>query len=72
MRREGDKVDKNGGIHGYGVIEECDSYMLHKVNVVWGKQGGVVGVVSVLDFVALCGGFPGMWGILRARRLMVL
>ena len=72
MRREGAKVDEHGGINGDGTIEECASYMLHKVNRPWRQQRGVVVVVGVLDFGAVGGGFPGMWGILRVRRLRVL
>ena len=69
---EGAKGDKHGGINGNGIIEERANYLLHKVNVLWGQQGREVVVVRVLDFGAVGGGFPGMGGILRARRLMVL
>ena len=72
MGREGAKGDDHGGIHGNGVIEECAYYLLHKVNGLWGQQGGVVVFTSVLDFGAVGGGFPGMWGILRVWRLRVL
>ena len=43
-----------------------------EVNGLVEQQGGVVGVVNVLDFGAVGGGFPGMGGILRTRRLRVL
>ena len=72
MGIEGAKGDEHGGINGDGVIEECANYLLHEVNGIWGQQGGVVGVVGVLDFGTIGGGFPGMGGILRARRLRVL
>ena len=72
LGREDTKGDKHGEINGDGVIEECANYLLHKVNVLRGQQGGVVVVVGVLDFGAVGGGFPGMWGILRAWRLRVL
>ena len=72
MGREGAKGDKNGGINGGGVIEECANYLLHEANGLPGQQVGVVSFVSVLDFGAVGGGFPGKWGILQARRLMVL
>ena len=64
--REGAKGDEHGGINGNGVIENCANYLLHEVNGIRGQHGGLVGVVGVLDFGALGGGFPGMWGILRA------
>ena len=72
LGREGDKGNNHGGINGNGVIQECDNYLLHKENGLWGQQGRVVGVVGVLDFGAVGGGFPGMGGILRAKKLMVL
>ena len=72
LGREGTKGHDHGDINGNGVIEECDNYLLHKVNVLRGQQGGMVGVVGVLDLGAVGGGFPGMVGILRARRLRVL
>ena len=72
LGREGAKGDEHGGINCDGLIEECANYLLHKVNGLWGKHGGVIGVFGVLDFGAICWGFPGMWGILWARRLMVL
>ena len=72
LGREGTKGDKHGGINSVGVIEECANYLLHEVNGLWGQQEGVVVVGGVLDFGAVGGGFPGKWGILRVRRLMVL
>ena len=72
MGRKGAKGDNNGGINGNVIIEEGALYLLHEVNGLWGQQGGVVGVVSVLDFGAIGGGFPGIEGILRVRRLRVL
>ena len=72
LGRKGAKGDKHGGINGDGVIKECADYLLQKVDGLWGQQGGVVGVVSVLDFGAIGGGFPGIEGILRVRRLRVL
>ena len=72
LGREGAKGNKNDGINGDGIIEECANYLLHEVNGLQGKQGGVVGVVDVLNFGAVGGGFPGMGGILRAMRLRVL
>ena len=52
--------------------EECVDFLLHKVNGFWGQQGGVVGVVGILDSGAVGGGFLDMGGILWARRLGVL
>ena len=72
LGREGAKGNDHGGISGDGVIEECANYLLHKVNGFWGGQGRLVVSVSVLDFGAIGGGFPGMWGILWARRIRVL
>ena len=72
MGREGAKGNDHGGINGNGVIENCANYLLHEVNGLWGQQGGVVVFGGVLDFGAIGGGFPGMWGILRAMRLRVL
>ena len=72
MGIESAKGNKHGGINGDGAIEECANYLLHEVNGLWGQQGGVVGGGSVLDFGELCAGFPGMWGILRARTLRLL
>ena len=69
---EGAKGDKHGGINGNGIIEERANYLLHKVNGLWGQQGREVVVVGVLDFGAVGGGFPGMWGILRVWRLRAL
>ena len=70
MRREGAKGDEHGGIHGNDVIEECANYLLHKINGLWGQQGKVV-LISILNFGAVGGGFPGRWVILRAWRLRV-
>ena len=72
LGREGANGNKHGGINGDGVTEDCANYMLHKVNGIWGQQGGVVGIVGVLYFGTVGGGFPGMGGILWVRRLMVL
>ena len=72
MGREGAKVYEHGGINVDGSIEECADYLLHKVDGLWGKLGGGVGVVGVLDFGAVGGGIPGMRGILWERRLGVL
>ena len=72
LGREFAKGDEHGGINGNGVIEECANYLLHEMNGLWGQQGGVVGVVGVLDFGAVGKGFRGMGGILWARRLKVL
>ena len=72
LGREGAKGDEHIGINGNGIIEDCANYLLHKVNGLWGQKGGVVGVVGVLDFGAIGGGFSGMGGIMRARRLRVL
>ena len=40
----GAKSNNHGGINDDGLIEECDDYLLHKVNGLRGQQGGVVGV----------------------------
>ena len=72
MRREGSKVNKHGGINGDVITEECADYLLHEVDGLWGKQGGVVSIVGVLDFGAVGGGFPGMGVILWSMRLGVL
>ena len=48
LGREGDKGNEHGGIHGDGLIKECSNYLLHQVNGLWGKQGGVFVVVIIL------------------------
>ena len=72
LGRESAKGNEHGAINGDGVIEECVNYLLHEVNGLWGQQGGVVVVVGIFDFGAVGGIFPGMWDILRLRRLWVL
>ena len=72
LGREGAKGDEHGGINVNVLIQECANYLLHKVNELRGQQWGVVVVFGVLDFGAVGGGFPGMWGILRVWRLRVL
>ena len=72
LGREGDKGNNHGGINGNGVIQECDNYLLHKENGLWGQQGRLVGVVGVLDFGSVGESFPGMGGILQARNIRVL
>ena len=72
LGRECAKDNEHGVINANGVIEECVNFLLHKVNGFWGQQGGVVGVVGILDSGAVGGGFLDMGGILWARRLGVL
>ena len=55
LGREGAKGNKNDGINGDGIIEECANYLLHEVNGLQGQHGGVVSVVGVLDFGAIGG-----------------
>ena len=41
--------------------------MLHEVDEFGGQQGGIVGLVSILDGSAIYGLVPGMRGVLGAR-----
>jgi len=59
---QGAKRDKHGRIHSMGIVEEDTNDFLDTFVVGSIKHGSVVRVRGELDFCAIIGALPCMWG----------
>ena len=74
MRRNGADGNEHVRVNSDGVVEQCAYDLLHEVDGLGRQQGGIVGLVSILDRSAIDRLVPGMRGVLgaRGRRVMKL